>query len=453
MTTLMPFHTTALVCALLLSASFACSDSAGPPAPAHVEATSGAGQVAPVRTLLPDPIVATVVDSAGTPLSGVRVDWSAEGDGAVIPLAPLTDTEGRARAHWTLSGTVGPNRARASVTALEPATFTAMAESPDQIPFNDIRVLDIPTYDGTGQVVHPDYVRTPAGLFAASHHLAITPYANSEASRENPSHFIGERPDQWTLEPGAPNPVVNPTGGYLSDPDLLFLPESGELWMYYRHVPGDNFIYVIRSRDGIRWTRPVEVIHRPAHEVISQTVVRRAPGDWWMWAVNAGKTGCASPSTTIEVRRSTDGLTWTEAQPVALDQQDLFAWHLEVQWIPSRNEFWALYNVKRNGGCATPALFLATSPDGYTWTPLAAPVIIRGRIPEFADIVYRSTLEYDPVSDAITFWYSGARRRGDEYIWSAAVERRPRRDVMEAPALVSREKLFEPVPELGEHWP
>ena len=418
-----------------------------------------------MRTLLPEPIVATVVDAAGTPLPGVLVDWSVDGEGEVTATAPRTDAEGRVRAYWVLGGTAGPSQAAASVPDLEPARFTATAESsggvppggtpPEELPFDDIRVLAVPTYDGSGQVVHPDYVRSPAGAFGSPHHLAITPYPQNNALLENPSHFVGTGPDRWSLESGAPNPVIRPTTGYLSDPDLVFVPETGELWLYYRQVIGDNFVHLMRSRDGLRWSAPVEVARAPAHEVVSPSVVRRGPGDWWMWAVNSGSEGCGVPSTTIEVRRSMDGEHWSAPEPVALNQQDLFAWHVEVQWIPSRNEFWALYNVKGSGGCATPALFMATSPDGYTWTVHGAPVLVRGRIPALADIVYRSTLEYDPATDAITFWYSGARHTGKEYVWSAAVERRRRIDVFApAAALVSGERLLRPAPaELGDEWP
>ena len=154
-----------------------------------------------------------------------------------------------------------------------------------------------------------------------------------------------------------------------------------------------------------------------------------------MWSVNAGTEGCSAPAATVEVRRSADGIAWSPAQGVGLEQQGLFPWHLEVQWIPSRNEFWALYNVKRGGDCATPALFLATSPDGYAWTVVSQPVLTRGRIPELADIVYRSAFQFDPVSDAITFWYSGARHGESGYVWGAAVERRRREEVFAPPTV------------------
>ncbi len=138
-----------------------------------------------------------------------------------------------------------------------------------------------------------------------------------------------------------------------------------------------------------------------------------------MWAVNGG-TGCADAKARVEVRHSEDGLHWSPPLPTELSQPSFFPWHIDVQWIPARNEFWAVYNVKIAGNCATPAVFLATSPDGVNWTPQNQPLLAKGSIPAFADVVYRSTFSYDPVSDDIIFWYSGARYDGREYVWSAA---------------------------------
>src|SRR5690242_4688013 len=95
--------------------------------------------------------------------------------------------------------------------------------------------------------------------------------------------------------------------------------------------------------------------------------MRRAAGDWWMFAVNSGSAGCGAASTTVEVRRSADGLVWGPPKRVALEQPDLWPWHIDVQWIPSRQAFWALYNAKTAGACTTPAVYLAESADGITW--------------------------------------------------------------------------------------
>ena len=50
---------------------------------------------------------------------------------------------------------------------------------------------------------------------------------------------------------------------------------------------------------------------------------------------------------------------------------------------------------------------------------------------EFRDIVYRSTFEYDARTDMVTLWYSGARSDGESWTWSAAVERKSRKELFE----------------------
>jgi len=93
-----------------------------------------------------------------------------------------------------------------------------------------------------------------------------------------------------------------------------------------------------------------------------------------------------------------------------------------VQWIPAKGEFWALYNVKISGSCTTSALHFAKSVDGLHWVVEPGPVLVRGAIPAFADIVYRASLLYDEASDTITLWYSGARFENTGYTWRIATE-------------------------------
>ncbi len=126
---------------------------------------------------------------------------------------------------------------------------------------------------------------------------------------------------------------------------------------------------------------------------------------------------------------------------------------MEVQWVPSRGEFWAIFNAKTASGCTTPAVFMARSPDGVAWTVGGRPVISKGRIPEFEHIVYRSTFDYDPVSDAITFWYSGASYRNSGYVWRAAVERRQREEVFAVALAVPDPSLYHPPPAPLLDWP
>jgi hypothetical protein len=320
--------------------------------------------------------------------------------------------------------------------------------------YDQLYPLKIPTYEGSGQVVHPDYASSSASSFQYSNHLAITPYPFGDTRWENPSVFAGRKALTWLLEGGVPNPLVTPSRGYLSDPDLVYVTETGELWLYYRQVTQSNLIYLMKSRDGVHWSAPVQVASAPNHQIISPTVVHRGARDWWMWAVNGGAAGCGAAATTVEVRHSEDGEHWSPPSPVDLTQPGFFPWHIDVEWIASRNEFWTVYNGKLAGGCATPALFLATSPDGINWTTRMRPLMAKGTIRAFADIVYRSTFSYDPVSDDIIFWYSGARYEGNAYVWSAAVQRRTRADVF-LPATTADDPgpLLVPPPAELEDWP
>jgi hypothetical protein len=293
--------------------------------------------------------------------------------------------------------------------------------------------MPLATPDGSGQTVHPDYAMMPVWL--PRRYLVATPYTYSDSLVENPSLFAQTLGFSWEAY-GLGNPIVRRKTGYLSDPDIVALPDRGELWVYYREVTSRNRIWLIRSSDGVGWSDPVRVVTARNHRVISPAVVRRAANSWLMWSVNAGRDGCSSQATYVEIRRSTDGVHWSQPQIVNLAQTPFFVWHIDVQWIPDREEFWALYNVKGAGSCNTQLLFLATSPDGVRWKTYPSPVLRIGAIREFSDIVYRSTFAYNARTDNIRFWFSGAGHDARGFVWRTVYQRRRRADVF---ASIARE--------------
>ena len=401
--------------------------------PASLLRVSGDGQSAPPGEALERPLVARLVDAGGRPVRRVDVSWSASA-GEVTPKISATDANGEARAVWKLGTEPGPQRAMAMADGLDAVVFVAYVDPealPDRLP---LRAIDLTTYDGSGQVVHPDIAWPTPESLDGKPRLAITPYPWGNANYENPSLFEAGGLDMWTVPDGVTNPIAKPSSGYLSDPDILWVADQRELWLYSRHVDGGNEILVSRSQDGLRWSDPRVVVRVPNHQAVSPTVVRRSATDWLMWTVNAGGAGCTSSSTTVELRRSADGLAWSSPRTVTLTQPGVYPWHLEVQWLPSRNEYWALFNGKLSGSCTTDALYLATSADGVAWKTYAAPILRRGAIPELADIVYRATFSYDPQRDVVSLWHSGARYTTGGYEWHAAFERRPRADLFEAAA-------------------
>jgi len=423
---------TSVALAVCVALGSGCSDGAA--APGNPDSTtvvlnrvSGDAQISAVGSDLPSPLVVRVTDTRGKPIAGMSLVWAATDSGRLDLERTASNDSGLVRAAWTLGGQAGRHVATATL-GTHVVTFTATAAEP--LSLGTVRHLRLATFDGSGEVVHPDVARVPRGWAPARRFLAITPYPGGNIQRELPSIYESGDPAEWAVPDGVTNPIVKPWKGYLSDPDLLFEPERRELWMYFRHVAHLNSVFLTVSGDGTHWSRPTRVVRAPNHELVSPTVVRVSKTQWHMWAVNAGPGGCTSESTTVEHRTSTDGLHWSTPRTVDVSGPGAMPpWHIDVIWIPELQEFWALYNEKPPGTCATPALRLSTSSDGITWTQHPTPVLRAGMTAAFNDIVYRSTLEYDGRTDMVTLWYSGARVSGETWIWSAAVERRARADL------------------------
>lgn len=411
-------------------AALACGgDRVSAPIRGKIAIASGDAQRGVPGQQLDLPIIVVVRDARGTPASDVAVTWFAEDGGRIDPAQGITDAEGRATATWILGGTRELHHGRAEADGYAPVEFTATTPDDNELPLDIIQPLTLATYDKSNQTVHPDYVAAGPEWTHATNYLFITPYPNGNAVFENPSVYQSSDWLHWSAPAGVINPIMAPPEGYYSDPDALYVPERNELWLYFRQVTDENIIRLTTSSDGEQWSAPVVVAHAANHQIISPTVVRRAPDDWLMWAVN-GNAGCTGTSTTIELRRSTNGVIWSSPQRVDLSQGTLYPWHIDVEWIPSRGQFWAMYNVKTAGTCTTAAVYLATSSDGVHWTTHPSPVLARGVIPELQDVIYRSTFAYDDASQSVTIWYSGARYENGTYIWRSAIQRRRVADLL-----------------------
>ena len=378
------------------------------------------------------PLVVAVRDAAGNPAAGTPIERSATAGGIIRAESPVTDSSGIARAWWTL-GDPGAGQLASASTVWERAAFHGWVRRSPAIPLGKLVPLQMTTFDGSGQVVHPDVTFLPNGWEHGSARLAmaITPYPYGDPRQENPSIFVSESGADWAVPTGEKNPVQWPQpGGFLSDPALVFEHTADELRLYYREViGGDNVVRLVTTTDGVQWSMPRETVRVPLYGLISPTVVRRSATRWLMWSVDGGRWGCSNEDAKVDLRRSEDGVHWDAPTRVVLNQPGGYPWHIDVKWIESFHEYWALYNLKLNGMCATPAVYLATSPDGVEWKTYRNPVLQRGAIPEFADVVYRSSFEYTKADDMVTFYFSGARWDGAGYVWRGALQRRSRAEL------------------------
>lgn len=284
----------------------------------------------------------------------------------------------------------------------------------------------IPTYDGSGQVVHPDLALIPDTWNAHAYWLAITPYRDGNPGYENPSLVVDGSGPRWAVPDGGVNPIVpQPVDGHYSDPDVVFAPDRRQLRYYFRRTArGRDDILLTTSDDGVTWSAPRVVVSAPGIAIVSPAVVRESDRGWTMWSVNAVAGGCQARSTTVERRTSSDGVHWSSATSVSLAQDGYVVWHLDVQRVPSRGEYWAVYAAYPVGsGCAANDLFLARSEDGITWHTYPSPILARGEFAPFRETVYRSTFTYEAETDAIRLWLTGATFTGSAWVWTAATVR------------------------------
>jgi hypothetical protein len=411
------------------------ADAPTPPEPivpvaSVVTVIAGDGQQADPEDALDEPIRFRANDKFGTPVSGVILQLTIPIGGGSVPRSEIvTDSAGFAETPWTMGPLGGVQQLQASMNDTVVATATATTCDPGECfppsrlagSLSDATLLSLATYESSGESVHPDVVRGHRS--ATGYWMAITPYPAGNSLYENPSIFRSRNTVDWSPPKGVQNPLVFPEApAYLSDPDIV-VDATNTLWMYYRAVSGsENIIKVIQSGDGVRWGAPTTVVTVPSHRLVSPAVVRGAPHALWqMWSVNAGPQGCSVPQTTIERRTSDDGVHWGTPIPVNLAQPGQSIWHIDVQWIAARHEYWALYNTYIAGtSCVTSALYLARSSDGVEWTTYPSPIARAGVVPAFQHVIYRSTFLTNPAASQVTLFMSGAVFGGSTYHWSTA---------------------------------
>ena len=285
--------------------------------------------------------------------------------------------------------------------------------------------LTIPTYDGSGQVTEPSVVFFDSPWHGFRYWMAFSPYPNGDASKENPSIVVSDDGKTWQAPPGLANPLALPGQvGYLADASIFYDCKSDRLWVYYldtQPATGNLGVKRLISSDGIQWQSQGTLFEIPAYNAESPTV-EKAAGGYYMWAVNSGTAGCSAASTVVEYRLSTDGINWSAPQPANLLQSGYEIWHLNVSYISSKQEYWALLAAYPAGSdCGHTVLFYSTSLDGMNWTSNSKIVLAPGMTWDNAEI-YRSTLLYDLDSNSLSVWYSASSKLGEWHIGLAEVD-------------------------------
>lgn len=277
---------------------------------------------------------------------------------------------------------------------------------------NAINYQTTPTYDGSGEVVHPDVYYNADGWSGYKFWMAMTPFPDSQSPFENPSILASNDGASWVVPGALVNPIVPAPGGGAvnSDPDILVAPDN-TMWVTYREHLIANYdrIYVLSSADGIVWGAPALIINDAATSCLSPSVLWDG-AQYVMWSVEH----TASPG--IVERRTALAMTgpWSAAAVCTISNVvSNNPWHLDVILVDG------VYIMLLQDEGSNPeigGLYFLTSSDGITWA-----YDVNFRLPPGADIawdstkIYRGTLAYR--DSGYDIWYSAVKTTAGVDVW------------------------------------
>lgn len=401
-------------------------------------------------------ILSTTEDfQTGTTKEIYNDNWQATASGLE---APVTDDPYNAR--YVRIWNDGHDKGKGGHYIEVEVWSTEEKKDPLPVPYQFRDVLKIPTYSYTAQggqaqkaewdTTHPDVIdfaktSKEGGKWGGYRYwMVLTPNQDGYSQYENPCLAASNDGVNWVVPNGIENPLSGvkhePAGTHNCDTDLVYNPDSDELWVYYvweqdspAGTPSNlRLIRVKEKNDGFEITsttdgKPYErlINSQYRYDMQSPAVVRRNANTWLMWSNNSDSdnsgNGWQSQVAFVELYTSTDGKNWTNKQSLAdtlvLKGADGIAsyipWHLDVQWVESQNKYWGLFCAYPKGGNTNRTyLLFGTSEDGKTWTTYPKPLLAPRDNKWDNNFIYRSTFVYDDASGTLQVWYSGGKSGG-----------------------------------------
>lgn len=236
-------------------------------------------------------------------------------------------------------------------------------------------MLFIPTYDGSGQAMHPKVLYFSQKWNGWTYWMAYTPYPKTIDDYENPSIVVSQDGIHWRVPPKLINPVIPAprdvkAGGHNSDPHLVMRNNIMELW--YRYNPGKgceltnnsiSSIYRVTSRDGVNWSSPELIfksyLNGKKYYFFSPAVLYEN-GKYKLWF--------ASGNGAVIYTESKDCIKWSDPVSIAMSVPGFCPWHLDVIHSNSNYEMVFCAYPKGQASKDVQSLFYANSVDGLTWS-------------------------------------------------------------------------------------
>ncbi len=292
---------------------------------------------------------------------------------------------------------------------------------------NASKPLQIPTFEGSGQAVHPDIVKV-----GEKHVLAFTPYPFSNELYENPSIVVSNDGISWS-ENGIKNPVARPEASdeLTSDPDITYL--NGRFYLFYINWKWGGKLFkkaralmkqytkqyfatinLITSENLINWSRPLQILRSGGlSSFLPFTRLIVSPSITWdgifkMWYVKVF--GCTNTQPRVYYRESLDGVKWSREKEVSIKiPENEVLWHIDVEKLSDNSYLMVIAAYPQSTNCGKiKRLYLALSSDGFKWTVYKKPLLTTGDEDSWdSDGLYRSTFTVE--KGRMHLWYTGLR--------------------------------------------
>lgn len=305
--------------------------------------------------------------------------------------------------------------------------------------------LEIPTFTAEGMLenslTHPDVIKFDTSWNGYTYYMAVTPNQTGNSQFENPCLVASNDGIHWEIPKGISNPLTGVKEEakpyHNCDTDIVYQAEEDALYIYYlwsKDSPGygssgfhpsEVRLYVVKGdgQGNLTCTENFETVATTTYryDALSPAVVIGPDGIWRMWAVDTGETGYCNQTNKVVLRTSEDGHNWSAPKSLekTFDQPGYQPWHINVNYIPELEEYWAIYPCYVDGGSSGyTELFFATSKDGELWTTYEKP-LMKPRAGQWDDeFIYRSCFLYEPETDLFRLWYGAGddnRRWGIGY--------------------------------------
>jgi hypothetical protein len=240
----------------------------------------------------------------------------------------------------------------------------SLPQSLKELPYDRLFALSIPTYDKSGQAVHPDILYHPENSHPFM--LAFTPYPFSNDSFENPSIALSDNGLHFFEEYPGLNPLVAaPFQDHNNDPDMFYYKDQLRIvYLETLRPEKQNLVLLTHSGDDHWSSRIVHTDYLDAGDpmILSPAYARINRQDY-LFYVNMSHTPNRIQFVTIHENFTPD---FSTRQDIAINMQGRTPWHIDI--IPYKNFFYMLICcVKTEKNEKKYDLYMARSDNGSIW--------------------------------------------------------------------------------------